>query len=158
MPAATGCPGSGCSSVGYLAQSASGHLGLLHSAKPVNAWLQDPATPEPVDQSWERYFDPDPHYADRAFRTYAALTLQAAKAHPDAIVWPETALPTDLSEPGSGRALGTLARFAKADLLVGGYDASGVPFASGSYNSVFLFDADGLIAGIYQKVQLVPFG
>ncbi len=46
VAAGTLCLTSGCSSVGYLAQSASGHLGLLHSAKPVAEWLQDPATPE----------------------------------------------------------------------------------------------------------------
>lgn len=37
------CLTSGCSSVGYLAQSAGGHLGLLTSAKPVEEWLSGPA-------------------------------------------------------------------------------------------------------------------
>jgi len=40
----TVCLTSGCSSVGYLWQSAGGHLGLLHSARPVNDWVQDPQT------------------------------------------------------------------------------------------------------------------
>lgn len=44
------CLTSGCSSVGYLAQSASGHMSLLHSAKPVSEWLQDPATPQSLKQ------------------------------------------------------------------------------------------------------------
>jgi len=38
------CLTSGCSSVGYLWQSAGGHLSLLHSARPVNDWVQDPQT------------------------------------------------------------------------------------------------------------------
>ncbi len=38
------CLTSGCSSVGYLWQSAGGHLSLLHSARPVDDWLQDPQT------------------------------------------------------------------------------------------------------------------
>lgn len=38
--------GSGCGTVGYLAQSAHGHLSLLAQARPVDEWLDDPATPE----------------------------------------------------------------------------------------------------------------
>lgn len=40
----TVCLTTGCSSVGYLWQSAGGHLSLLHSARPVNDWVQDPQT------------------------------------------------------------------------------------------------------------------
>lgn len=39
------CLGSGCSSVGYYAQSVGGHLDLLQRARPVADWLADPATP-----------------------------------------------------------------------------------------------------------------
>jgi predicted aminopeptidase len=35
----------GCADVGYLAQSARGHLALLDAARPVQEWLADPATP-----------------------------------------------------------------------------------------------------------------
>lgn len=38
------CLASGCSSVGYLAQSVQGHLAILDAAKPVAAWEADPAT------------------------------------------------------------------------------------------------------------------
>ena len=38
------CLTSGCSSVGYLWQSAGGHLSLLHDARPVTEWVQDPQT------------------------------------------------------------------------------------------------------------------
>jgi predicted aminopeptidase len=40
------CLGSGCSTVGYYAQAANGHLDLLQSAKPVTQWVADPATPD----------------------------------------------------------------------------------------------------------------
>ena len=40
----TVCLTSGCSSVGYLWQSAGGHLSLLHSARPAGDWVQDPQT------------------------------------------------------------------------------------------------------------------
>lgn len=35
----------GCSSVGYVGQAVSGHLELMHQARPVADWLADPATP-----------------------------------------------------------------------------------------------------------------
>ena len=37
--------GSGCSTLGYYAQSVNGHLDLLQSARPVADWVSDPATP-----------------------------------------------------------------------------------------------------------------
>lgn len=42
----TVCLTSGCSSVGYLAQSAAGHLNIVHSARPVDDWIADPASSE----------------------------------------------------------------------------------------------------------------
>jgi predicted aminopeptidase len=38
------CLGSGCSTVGYYAQSVGGHLDLLQRARPIDGWLADPAT------------------------------------------------------------------------------------------------------------------
>jgi len=43
--AATLCLTSGCSSLGYYAQSVRGHLNLVEAARPVSQWLADPATP-----------------------------------------------------------------------------------------------------------------
>jgi predicted aminopeptidase len=48
IAAGTVCLTSGCSSMGYLAQSVSGHLNLLNSARPVDDWLGEPGTPEPL--------------------------------------------------------------------------------------------------------------
>jgi predicted aminopeptidase len=42
VSAATLCLSSGCSTVGYYAQSVSGHLSLLQAAKPVPDWLAEP--------------------------------------------------------------------------------------------------------------------
>ena len=39
LAGATVCVTSGCSSLGYLAQSVGGHLSLLRAAKPVPEWL-----------------------------------------------------------------------------------------------------------------------
>ena len=38
------CLTSGCSTVGYYAQSVTGHLNLVEAARPVPQWLADPAT------------------------------------------------------------------------------------------------------------------
>ena len=76
---ATACLTSGCSSIGYYAQSIGGHLAVVGSAKPVADWLADPnAQPalkerlalaqrirdfavselkEPDNQSYRRYAD-----------------------------------------------------------------------------------------------------
>jgi predicted aminopeptidase len=35
----------GCADLGYLVQSASGHVGVLWASRPVDDWLADPATP-----------------------------------------------------------------------------------------------------------------
>jgi predicted aminopeptidase len=44
--ALTAAAGAGCSSVGYYAQAAQGHLQLMAAARPIDDWLQDPAAPE----------------------------------------------------------------------------------------------------------------
>lgn len=41
---ATGCGGT----LGYYAQSVGGHLALVNAARPVDDWLGEPATPEPL--------------------------------------------------------------------------------------------------------------
>ncbi|MEK8053464.1 aminopeptidase [Ideonella sp. DXS22W] len=45
LAAAAALGSSGCSSVGYYAQSIGGHVALLRQARPVDDWLADPATP-----------------------------------------------------------------------------------------------------------------
>ena len=48
LAAGTVCLTSGCSTLGYYAQAASGHLELVQKARPVADWLADPATAAPV--------------------------------------------------------------------------------------------------------------
>jgi predicted aminopeptidase len=85
VAAAATCLTSGCSSVGYLAQSAHGHLSLLGSARSVNDWLAAPDTPEPLkkrlalsqemrDFAVKELLLPD----NRSYRTYADLKRTAA--------------------------------------------------------------------------------
>jgi predicted aminopeptidase len=82
---ATLCITSGCSSIGYLGQSASGHVHLLAAARPVRDAIADPATPEALRQRLEltqrmRDFavtvlkEPD----NGSYRSYADLKRSAA--------------------------------------------------------------------------------
>jgi predicted aminopeptidase len=85
LAAGTVCLTSGCSSIGYLAQSVGGHVNLLNSARPVADWLGEPATPEPLKAKLaltQRIRDyavtelklPDNH----SYRAYADLKRNAA--------------------------------------------------------------------------------
>lgn len=103
-------------------------------------------------------FHPVPNYTDRAYSIYSTMSLQAAGKDPSIIIWPETALPVNIMNPGWGRLLESLAGQAKTDLLVGGYDPSTDPSKFGSYNALHLYNREGRKAGVYRKVQLVPFG
>jgi len=38
----------GCSTIGYYYQAARGHLKIVHAAKPVDTWLADPKTSDPL--------------------------------------------------------------------------------------------------------------
>ncbi len=93
LAAAAICLGSGCSTVGYYLQAASGHLGVMESARPVRDVLADPAPPEPLRQRLklsQRLRDfavtelklPD----NNSYRRYADLKR-------DAVVWNVVAAP-----------------------------------------------------------------
>ena len=96
----------------------------------------------------------DPDFPARAFEAYASMSLRAATARPDVIVWPETALGARIEDPGWGWYIARLAEASRADYLVGGYD----PSEHGDYNAVHLYDSRGRKSGVYRKVRLVPFG
>ncbi|MDL2337195.1 MAG: aminopeptidase [Pseudomonadota bacterium] len=57
----------GCSSLGYYAQSVSGHLKLLGAARPVPEWLADASTPDPLKSRLE---------LTQRIRDYAVTALQ----------------------------------------------------------------------------------
>lgn len=51
--AGVACGTAGCSSLGYYAQSAGGHLGLLNAARPLDRWLADEHTPATLRERLE---------------------------------------------------------------------------------------------------------
>ncbi len=76
---------SACTPLAYYTQSVTGHLAILQSARPVDDWLADPATPEPVRQRLllareiRDYASRELHEPDNtSYRRYAALGRPAA--------------------------------------------------------------------------------
>jgi apolipoprotein N-acyltransferase len=100
-------------------------------------------------------FDPD--HARAVLDTYLELTRQAGAAHPDLIVWPETAAPTVLRrDAGLLRTLRALAGDLHTSLLIGSVDVlDGAPLRLS--NAAFLVTERGIEAR-YDKIHLVPFG
>jgi len=79
------CATSGCSSIGYLSQSAAGHVRLLAAARPVKDAIADPATPEALRQRLEltqrmrQFAVTELHEPDNgSYRSYADLKRSAA--------------------------------------------------------------------------------
>lgn len=89
---------------------------------------------------------------------YGGMTRQAAEKGAELVVWPETALPYDLSRNRTLTAwLETLSRDCGVTLIVGALWTDG---ESREYNSLFLITPeDGFSAEArYDKRHLVPFG
>lgn len=75
----------GCSALGYYWQSANGHLALMYAARPLDAWLQDPATPDALKtrlalaQQIRRFAATELHLPDNpSYQRYADLQRPAA--------------------------------------------------------------------------------
>ena len=101
----------------------------------------------------------DPAFQILTTKKYIQLSLKAAAAHPDLVVWPETATPFHMHH---NKVLTGMVRR--------GVQAAGTHFVIGSpfftrrdgrmdyYNSAFLVAPDGRIGPRYDKAHLVPFG
>ncbi|MBY0279347.1 hypothetical protein K2Z84_28765, partial [Candidatus Binatia bacterium] len=95
---------------------------------------------------------------DVVLARYRATSVRAAEARPDAIVWPESALPADpQGAPQLLEALRGIARASGAVLVAGGprvaYDAR---WSAQRYNTLFRIAPDGPVE-IYDKREPVPF-
>ncbi len=99
----------------------------------------------------------DPSSQARTMASYEALTREAARAKPAAILWPETAAPIFLRGDAALLArLTALSREIGVPVLVGSIDQ--VPGPGRQYlNSAFLLGDQGITAK-YDKIHLVPFG
>jgi len=93
---------------------------------------------------------------------YESLTLDAAKAHPDLIIWPETSVPGVIGdEPELLKRVQSLAKRTGMPLLVGSVTSTsraGNPESTSYYNSALLISGTGAVSAQYDKLHLVPFG
>jgi apolipoprotein N-acyltransferase len=97
----------------------------------------------------------DQKNVDHLFQKQLTLTRKAlAKFHPDLIVWPETAVPTDvLDHKVMSRQLEDLARSSQSGVLVG----TALDEGEKNFNSAVLWNSEGHLEGRYHKRRLVPF-
>ncbi len=92
------------------------------------------------------------------------LTREAASAGPDLIVWPESAIPGDLSDPALLHRLQQLSSDTAVPLILGAAEVE--KFATGDnlltigrrlFNTAHLFQPSGATSPPYRKRMLVPF-
>lgn len=110
-----------------------------------------------IQQNMEHDVVPEYGYVTDSFDACVKMSIPAAKAGAKLIVWPETALPTEITDNGCGASIAALASATRTEYLVGGYDP-GPKSTNGSYNAAHLYGVDGVKKGVYRKVHLVPFG
>jgi apolipoprotein N-acyltransferase len=104
------------------------------------------------EQKW------DPARAEQILARYLDMSRTAAFRGARLIVWPESSLPYFFEEdPVHGDAVRRLAQETHAWVLFGSDQiVRGQP--PRYYNSAFLLDSSGVVAAVYRKIHLVPFG
>jgi len=105
----------------------------------------------PQDRKW------DPEYANEILWRYLDASREAADRGARLIIWPESATPFYYQHSPQAEAIRQLARERGVWMLLGS-DELDPRQPAVSYNSAFLVRPDGSTAGVYRKVQLVPFG
>lgn len=136
----------GCLSFGILTLRA---LDGNRGASEIRVAVIQPSIEQPL--KW------DPARRADAMAVYERLTREAARAHPAAILWPETAAAIFLrGDPALLARITALAGEAGTPLLVGSLDQTEGPRAR-PLNSAFLLSGQGIQAK-YDKIHLVPFG
>ncbi|MDD5596259.1 MAG: apolipoprotein N-acyltransferase [Candidatus Omnitrophica bacterium] len=92
---------------------------------------------------------------EQILEKYLNLSRQAAKDHPDLMIWPEAALPVVLqSEPRFIQQVEKLAEETKTPLLLGAVTLRDDLY----YNSAVLVSGQVALISLYDKLHLVPFG
>lgn len=103
----------------------------------------------------------DEAFKEHTTRKYIRLSRQVLAHRADLVVWPETALPFYFfhDKALTGRVLEAVDR-ADTWFLIGSpaYEYQADNGALRIFNSAYLVDPDGRVAGRYDKVHLVPFG
>ena len=105
----------------------------------------------PQDQKW------DEAHAGNILNTYLSMTREAAGRGAQLVIWPESSTPFPfLDDKAGGERIRSLVRETGIELLLGSDQVDHQTRAY--YNAAFLVRKDGDVAGVYQKMHLVPFG
>jgi apolipoprotein N-acyltransferase len=105
-----------------------------------------------------------PENSAEIFNDYLDLTKSAGLDRVNIVIWPETAVPFFLDDaPDALLAIGAAlpdgtSLLAGSARLIEERDAQGALEAQRVYNSLLVVDDQGRIAGVYDKIHLVPFG
>ena len=101
----------------------------------------------------------DPAYQILTTNTYRDLSLLASRKDPDLIVWPETATPFYyLANKRLTRVVKDSIVEANTHFLIGSPSYMRTDSGPQHFNSAYLIEPDGNVAGRYDKVHLVPYG
>lgn len=100
----------------------------------------------------------NPAHARRILTTHLSMTREAVARGARFVLWPESSTPFMYEEDETGAtAVRDLAREVNVPILFGS-DQIERGTRPRLYNSAFLVTPDGRTAGVYRKIQLVPFG
>jgi apolipoprotein N-acyltransferase len=94
-------------------------------------------------------------------RSWEALTARVVEQAPDLVTWPEGSIYYNPTDARVAKRFGDMTTSGGFAFLVGGGTREpdpADPKRHVSYNSAYLFDADGTISGRYDKMVPLPFG
>lgn len=145
-------PGIGVAILALLLAAGSFRLSGSHDLAPQPAELRIVQGNISQDLKWD-----DARRAEWLHR-HLELTVRSEPAEPDAVIWPETAVPYQLERDANAREAVASVAPSGGYVLTGGnrYNLDAEPPTAN--NSLFAIDAEGRIDGRYDKVDLVPFG
>jgi apolipoprotein N-acyltransferase len=101
---------------------------------------------------------PDYGYLAETYIAYSRMSQRAVSTGAKLVVWPETTLPTEITDANWNPILSGLAKKTGATYIVGGYAPSSDHSNPLYHNSAHFFGPDGKVIGAYHKVHLVPYG
>ena len=136
--------------------ASAGAVLLGRSAPP--AGLTAVITQGNVSEIEHRDHGAEPAWAERIFDRYLSLTRQGmaqAAGRPTVVIWPETASPYALAQDAAARLAVADAAAPALGILAGTERFESETVA---HNSLVALSPGGVVAGIYDKHHLVPYG